>query len=193
MADRICSVADCTGKVLARGWCSKHYQRWKHHGTTDSLMRERGTDPPACSIADCTRPGTGPGGLGWCNTHYRRYQRHGSPFVTSRIVGDDAARFETYLTPGGPPAHAPELGPCWLCRGLLTGDGYGVMLVQDLPTASAHSWSYRHHVGPLLDELELDHVCRVRNCVNPYHLDPVPQAINKQRAAAAKRSADLAA
>lgn len=28
----ICSVANCDRKALARGWCGKHYQRWRTHG-----------------------------------------------------------------------------------------------------------------------------------------------------------------
>ena len=27
-----CSVADCGGKVVARGWCNKHYLRWAKFG-----------------------------------------------------------------------------------------------------------------------------------------------------------------
>jgi len=32
MADAICSIEDCNTEVAARGWCSKHWQRWKRHG-----------------------------------------------------------------------------------------------------------------------------------------------------------------
>lgn len=28
----ICTIPHCGNKHLARGWCAKHYQRWKHHG-----------------------------------------------------------------------------------------------------------------------------------------------------------------
>lgn len=28
----LCSIDGCGGRVLARGWCSKHYQRWSNHG-----------------------------------------------------------------------------------------------------------------------------------------------------------------
>lgn len=28
----ICSVDGCSGKVAARGWCPKHYRRWRDHG-----------------------------------------------------------------------------------------------------------------------------------------------------------------
>lgn len=31
-APLICSVSGCDKKVLARGWCRKHYWRWKNHG-----------------------------------------------------------------------------------------------------------------------------------------------------------------
>lgn len=41
-----CSVPGCEGKHHARGWCKKHYQRWRRHGdpeTTDH-PRERVDD-----------------------------------------------------------------------------------------------------------------------------------------------------
>lgn len=180
MADRICTVTGCGRKHVARGFCNRHYLRWQHHGSADSLLRERGAEPPACTIGGCDRPGN-VGGRGWCQMHYRRYQRHGSPFVSSRIVGDDVARFESYIVPGSIPTHATELGACWLWTGAVTKDGYGVMEVQDLPTASAHRWSYRHHIGALVDGLELDHLCRVRRCVNPYHLEQVTHVVNISR------------
>jgi len=184
---RPCSIDGCDRVAIARSWCVKHYQRWQAHGDPNISTRRT---PGPCVVADCTTEGNG--GHGLCEKHYRRFQRHGSPLVTSRIVGDHVARFESYLTEGVAPEHAAHMGACWLWIGLLTRDGYGVM-ASDLPTPSAHRWSYRHHVADIPEGLELDHLCRVRNCVNPWHLDPVPQDVNKKRAAAAKRSADLAA
>lgn len=32
MGNRICSIADCERKVVARGWCNRHYLRWSNHG-----------------------------------------------------------------------------------------------------------------------------------------------------------------
>jgi hypothetical protein len=60
-------------------------------------------------------------------------------------------------------------------------------MYSDLPTPLAHRWSYRYHVGPLIDGLHLDHLCRVRNCVNPYHLEQVTPEINAARGADARR------
>lgn len=179
MTDRTCSIPGCGSKMLARGWCSKHYQRWKRMGDPEmSLRREAGP----CIVAGCEVEGDG--GHGFCAKHYRRAYRHGDATATSRIVGDDEARFESYLSVGTAPGHAAELGECWLWTGLLTRDGYGVM-ASDLPTSSAHRWSYRHHVAPLIEGLELDHLCRVRRCVNPWHLDQVTHAVNVARAQAA--------
>ena len=31
----LCSIADCDGTVVGRGWCKKHWQRWRKHGTPD--------------------------------------------------------------------------------------------------------------------------------------------------------------
>jgi hypothetical protein len=42
----------------------------------------------------------------------------------------------------------------------------------------AHRWSYEALVGPIPPGLEIDHLCRVRNCVNPSHLEPVTKAVN---------------
>lgn len=32
VSDRICTVDGCTSKHVARGWCHKHWQRWRAHG-----------------------------------------------------------------------------------------------------------------------------------------------------------------
>ena len=40
-----CSVEGCSNEnVLARGWCSKHYQRWKKHGNPVTTKICRGDD-----------------------------------------------------------------------------------------------------------------------------------------------------
>lgn len=40
-----CSIAECEGAIVAWGWCSKHYQRWKRYGspiTTKNKYPQRG-------------------------------------------------------------------------------------------------------------------------------------------------------
>lgn len=71
--------------------------------------------------------------------------------------------------------------PCWLFTGALGNGGYAPQLRIGDRRVLAHRASYEDMVGPIPVGLALDHLCRVRNCVNPYHLDPVTQAVNNRR------------
>src|SRR3954469_2333783 len=69
---------------------------------------------------------------------------------------------------------------CWLWVGCVLSSGYGQFWDGERKVG-AHRWSYEHFVGPIPYGLELDHLCRVRNCVNPAHLEPVTRAENHRR------------
>ena len=69
---------------------------------------------------------------------------------------------------------------CWIWTAFKNKDGYGYFRV-DGETVRAHRWSYEHFVGPIPSRLETDHLCRVRSCVNPDHLEPVTHLENVQR------------
>lgn len=43
MAKRICTIPDCSKPQNARGWCSKHYQRWRTTGSTSPKTSEYAT------------------------------------------------------------------------------------------------------------------------------------------------------
>jgi len=43
---RECPVAECLNPVRARGWCMKHYQRWRTHGDPTFLVPTRGGVAP---------------------------------------------------------------------------------------------------------------------------------------------------
>lgn len=78
------------------------------------------------------------------------------------------------------PAHNPALGRCWWWTACINPDtGYGTFW--DGKVLSAHRWAYEHFVGPIPEGLHLDHLCRVRRCVNPAHLEPVTLAENVRR------------
>lgn len=72
-----------------------------------------------------------------------------------------------------------ETDGCWLWTGALLANGYGMFRASK--SMAAHRWAYEHVVGPIPEGLQLDHLCRVRNCVNPSHLEPVTQAENIRR------------
>lgn len=70
---------------------------------------------------------------------------------------------------------------CWLWVGALTGGrGYGSFHL-DRRRVKAHRFAYEQMVGPIPDGLTLDHLCRVRRCVNPNHLEPVTNLENIRR------------
>lgn len=89
-------------------------------------------------------------------------------------------RFMRHVSPD------PNTG-CWLFTGAdRNGDGYGAFNVGDKSEGtyrlrSAHRVSYEIFVGPIPEGLHLDHLCRVRCCVNPAHLEPVTCRENLRR------------
>ena len=42
-----CSVAGCGQSPAARGWCRKHYMRWREHGDPLTLLRAENGEPVA--------------------------------------------------------------------------------------------------------------------------------------------------
>ena len=70
--------------------------------------------------------------------------------------------------------------PCWAWTDWLGKSGYGQFFIGKRRFI-AHRFSYEHYRGAVPSGLELDHLCRVRHCVNPYHLEPVTHAENMRR------------
>jgi hypothetical protein len=78
------------------------------------------------------------------------------------------------------PQHAAHLGPCWVWRKQLVGGRYGRKWVKGRGVL-AHVWYYEQAKGPIPVGLEIDHLCRVKQCVNPAHLEAVTRTVNRQR------------
>lgn len=66
---------------------------------------------------------------------------------------------------------------CWEWQGGKNDSSYGLLRV-DGREAYAHRVSYELFVGPIPDGLEIDHLCRRPNCVNPAHLEAVSHREN---------------
>lgn len=89
------------------------------------------------------------------------------------------------MTPDVLPRHIRRsIGPgpegCWLWLRSQSRDGYGWTSLHD-KTYQAHRLVYSIVVGTPPDGLHLDHLCRVRHCVNPAHLEPVTPRENLLR------------
>jgi hypothetical protein len=70
---------------------------------------------------------------------------------------------------------------CWEWIASRHKSGYGKYSVSRSRWTGAHIVSYTTLVGDVPCGLELDHLCRVRHCVNPSHLEPVTRRENLLR------------
>lgn len=140
-----------------------------------------------CAIQGCEKPAASRD-PGLCVGHRHRLRRYGDPlFLPERrhprvdccpetCRPNTAGLFWAKVTGG-------DVDTCWIWTGRLNEAGYG-RYTSATRLVLAHRWAYVHMVGPIPDGLVLDHLCRVRACVNPWHLDPVTDLVNIRRGAA---------
>lgn len=74
----------------------------------------------------------------------------------------------------------PLSTPCWITSYSTATRGYTRVRVGD-HCLLCHRVTFEHFVGPIPEGLQLDHLCRVRNCVNPIHLEAVTSRENTLR------------
>lgn len=106
----------------------------------------------------------------YCARHYKLFLRRGI-LPRKFITGDDTKRFWSKVE---------KTDTCWLWRGFTTKKGYGHFAL-GRGYKQAHRHSYELLVGKIPSHLQIDHLCRVRNCVNPDHLEPVTSRENALR------------
>lgn len=69
---------------------------------------------------------------------------------------------------------------CWKWKAGKTNKGYGAFYINQ-KQHTAHRLSYRLFVGEIPIGLDLDHLCRNRDCCNPSHLEAVTRRENLLR------------
>lgn len=86
-----------------------------------------------------------------------------------------------------------ETTGCWLWKGATAPNGYGrVGVAGTHRVVQAHRAMYERANGPVPAGVDLDHLCRVRHCVNPAHLEPVDRKTNARRGAKPKITIEIA-
>jgi len=79
-------------------------------------------------------------------------------------------RFETKVDKSGPISkQRPDFDPCHVWTAYLLPGGYG-QFWNGTTMVLAHRWAWENLVGPIPEYMQVDHMCKVRRCVNPKHL-----------------------
>ncbi len=79
-----------------------------------------------------------------------------------------------------------EGSACWEWQASTDKSGYGRFTAEN--EHYAHIQSYLFFVGPIPEDKEIDHRCRRRHCVSPFHLEAVPHKVNQERMSEARTS-----
>lgn len=70
---------------------------------------------------------------------------------------------------------------CWNWTSSKGRHGYGRAHLSRNAKAPAHRVAFEAYREPIQDGLVLDHLCKNKRCVNPWHLEPVTQRENTLR------------
>jgi hypothetical protein len=130
------------------------------------------------------------------NRHVKRHEKPCSDCREARKAYQKRRQTPGYVGPGrGSPRPLDELawervdqsaGPllCWPWLGEIDRHGYGILRRYEDGHRRhylAHRLIYCMLGGSIPAGLDIDHLCRVRHCVNPTHLEPVTRQVNVDR------------
>lgn len=148
--------------------------------TPEWLLERRSSVGASEVAAVCIAPGCKkrPIAKSMCNLHQLRMRSHGS-----------------FNLPGPTPLRerlmrkVRKTTSCWVWEGAVGSHGYGMIGLgrRTDGTDVVHRVAYREFVGEIPDGLHIDHLCNVRLCVNPDHLEAVTKAENDRRRDERKR------
>lgn len=81
---KACSVDDCKREYYGKGFCSKHYQRWRKYNDPNTVKtKTRKFHDSICEVVDCGRKQYC---RAMCATHYNRYL-NGDTSLEIRKIG----------------------------------------------------------------------------------------------------------
>ena len=79
---------------------------------------------------------------------------------------------------------------CWLWTAGVSTRGYGVFHNTLISSKYAHRYAYSAFVGAIPEGLVVDHLCGIKLCVNPEHLEPVTNKENLRRGEVGQKNAE---
>jgi hypothetical protein len=145
--------------------------------TTDIRALEADLRAKGCSADGCAREFYA---KNLCVMHYSRMRRHGDVSVNQNDPRPPIERFWEKVE---------KTDGCWRWTGFTTRDGYPRFFPGEGKkegTVLAHRWLWERVNGPITEGLQLDHLCRTKDCVNLSHLEPTTAAENLRRSRVAR-------
>ncbi len=109
-----------------------------------------------------------------CNGHYLQQKRG---YSLQLLQADRNTYFELWLQDR---ITVDPNTDCWLWLNGVNRDGYGCIRI-DGKSQSTHRVVFQRLVGLIPTGFQLDHLCRVRSCCNPKHLEIVTSRVNTLR------------
>jgi hypothetical protein len=129
------------------------------------------TEKRVCSFEGCGRPHYG---RDFCKSHHSQFWKGAELKPLSGKALPVNERFWSKVN---------KTDTCWLWTGELSSDGYGRVRIDGVKVA-VHRWAFEDAGGVIPEGMQIDHVCRVRNCVNASHLRPVTNKQNGENTGA---------
>lgn len=78
-----CAVDGCDSPAKTRGWCTKHYGRWKAHGNPLTKLTNWREPKTPCKVEGCERLKHT---HDYCEMHQRRFRLTGDPGPAGRLT-----------------------------------------------------------------------------------------------------------
>jgi hypothetical protein len=76
-----CSIEQCAGLHYSKGYCRKHYDKWRNHGDALGGWTESHAQSASCIFKMCTKKALS---RGYCSTHYAKLRTSGElPLLSS--------------------------------------------------------------------------------------------------------------
>jgi hypothetical protein len=153
-----CYLEECHRRAYRKDLCRSHYY--------------------ANSSRRCTLCDNGHFAKGLCQLHYQRQLHQGDPLTQGqlRYYGTDEERFWLRVNKNGCVVNE-LLGHCWEWTGSTDKYGYG-QFKSESGMVKCHRHIFKLLNIALDNSLTLDHLCRVKHCVNPSHLEEVTRREN---------------
>lgn len=167
---KTCAVEGCNGDPAsaaggARGWCRKHYKRWKRNGDPQKTCVSIGGATGKCSVGGCEKRARA---KGMCCAHERRLRLYGCPNgkPNGRTTSDDAYQWLV-------DHKIHDSDDCLIWPFQRAPNGYGHLRTPDgKRTTASRAMCILANGSPKSTDAEAAHNCGNghEGCVHPQHL-----------------------